>query len=104
AESLDAVGADAFFADRRLKVRPDVAVISLVRGREGSRPEVTAREGDLSTVKMNADLAAESPLKPKHVIIRRATAAGRARRRGARAVTVVGRGDAGIDLVLDAFD
>ncbi|MDQ2621932.1 MAG: hypothetical protein M3Y45_02715 [Actinomycetota bacterium] len=104
AESVDAAGAEAFFADRRLKAKPDLAVIGLVRGAQGSRPEVTAREGDLSTVRMDAGLAAESPLKPKHVIIRRVTAAGRASRRGARAVTVIGRDDAGIDLLLDVFD
>ncbi len=103
AEGADAVGAEAFFADRRLKVKPGLAVIGLVRGAD-DRPEVTAREGDLSTAKMSVELAAESPLKPGRVIIRRQTAAGRARRRGARAVTVVGRGDAGIDVVMDAFD
>lgn len=104
AESADAAGAEALFGDRRLEVKPDVAVIGLVRAAAEGRPEITAREGDLSTVAMSAELAAESPLKPKRVIIRRATAAGRARRRGARAVTVVGRGDLGVDLVLDLLD
>lgn len=104
AESADAGGAEAFFGDRRLKVKPDVAVIGLTRAAPGSKPQVTGREGDLSTVAMDADLAAASPLRPQRVIIRRTTAAGRARRRGARATTVVGRDDLAVDLILDVFD
>ena len=50
------------------------------------------------------ELAADSPLKPKTVALRTQTAATVARRRGLRATTVVGRGETGIDVLLDASE
>lgn len=104
AESDGAAGAEAFYLDRRLKVRPGVAVIGLVAAASGSQPQATGREGDLTGVKMDRSLIADSPLKPEPVTIRRDTAAGRARRRGARAITLVASGEAGVELVFDALD
>lgn len=104
AESDGAAGAEALWSDPRLDVKPGVAVIGLVTTAPGARPEVTAREGDLSGVRMNPELTDPSPLKPQPVVIRRDTAAGRARRRGPRAITVVGRGEEGLDLVFDAIE
>ena len=54
--------------------------------------------------RMSPDLAASSPLKPKTVALRNETAATIARRRGLRATSVVGRGEAGVDLLLDASE
>lgn len=104
AESDDAAGAEAFYSDPRLKVRPGVAVIGLVTAAPDGKPEATGREGDLTGVRMEFALAAGSPLKPREVAIRRDTAAGRARRRGARATTLVGRDEEGIELVFDAIE
>lgn len=104
AESDGAAGAEAFYSDPRLKVRPEVSVIGLVTAAANGEPEATGREGDLTSVKMEFGLAGDSPLKPHPVAIRRDTAAGRARRRGARATTLVGRGDAGLGLIHDAID
>ncbi len=104
AEQASAAGAGAFFADGRLKLKQGCAVINLVRGARASTPEVTGSEGDLMPTRMNPELAGESPLKPKVVALRSATSATVARRRGLRATTVVGRGEAGTDLLLDAAE
>jgi len=79
-------------------------VIGLVTAATGARPQATAREGDLSGVTMSFDLAEKSPARPERVTIRRDTAAGRARRRQARAVTLVGRGESGRDFLLDVIE
>lgn len=104
AESDGAAGAEAFYSDRRLKVKPGVVVIGMVAASPGAGPQATGREGDLSSTAMDFDLVEQSPLRPRRVAIRRDTAAGLARRRGARAVTVVGLGDEGLDLVFDALE
>jgi hypothetical protein len=104
AEHSSAGGAEAFFGDGRLKLKDGCAVINLVRGARSSGPEVTAREGDLATTRMNPGLAGESPLRPKQVALRTQTAATIARRRNLRATTVVGRGETGIDLIMDLAD
>ncbi len=104
AESDGAAGAEAFYTDRRLKVKPDVAVVGMVAAAPGGRPQATGREGDLAGTAMAYDLVSSSPLEPERVTIRRDTAAGRAARRGARAVTIVGRGEEGLDLLFDAME
>jgi|GEM_PF-1480080 hypothetical protein len=104
AEYSSAGGATAFFGDSRLTLKKSCAVVNLVRGAHASSPEVTGREGDLASIRMNPSLAADSPLKPKRVVLRSQTAAVVARRRNLRATTVVGRGEAGIDVILDAAD
>ena len=97
-------GAMAFFGDSRLRLKSDCAVINLLRGARASSPEVTGSEGDLLPTRMSPELAAESPLQPKTVALRGQTAATIARRRGLRATTVVGRGEAGVDVILDAAE
>lgn len=104
AESDGAAGAEAFYSDPRLKVRSEIAVIGLVPAAPDGKPEATGREGDLTSVSMEFGLAGSSPLKPHQVAIRRDTAAGRARRRGARATTLVGRGETGMDLIFDTIE
>ena len=104
AEYASAGGAGAFFSDSRLKLKEGCALINLVRGARNASPEVTAREGDLAMSRMSPELAAESPLRPKPVVLRSQTAAGMARRVGLRATTVVGRGEAGIDVLLDTLE
>ncbi len=103
-EYSSAAGASAFFADSRLKLKQGAALVNLVRGARASGPEVTGSEGDLMPTRMNPELAAGSPLKPKRVVLRNQTAATIARRRGLRATTVVGRGEAGVDVLLDASE
>jgi len=104
AEHSSAGGAAAFFGDSRLTLKKTCAVVNLVRGARASAPEVTGREGDLASTRMSASLAADSPLKPKRVVLRSQTAALVARRRNLRATTVVGRGEPGVDVLLDAAD
>ena len=103
-EYASAGGASTFFADSRLKLKPECALVNLVRGARSSTPELTGSEGDLMPTRMNPELAAGSPLKPKTVALREQTAATIARRRGLRATTVVGRGEAGVDVLLDASE
>lgn len=104
AEHSSAGGAVGFFSDRRLKLKEGCALINLVRGARGAAPEVTGSEGDLMPTGMNPELAAESPQRPKTVALRSQTAATVARRFGLRATTVVGRGEPGVDLMLDATE
>ena len=110
AESQSAGGAAGFFGRRRSVVTGSPAVISFVRGRRGgsaldrSPILLTAREGDLTTLRMSFDLGAGSPLKPEAAILRRTTTALIARRRGLRATTVVGRGDKASGLALDLVE
>jgi hypothetical protein len=111
AETRSAAGADAFFGQRRNPIVGSPALINFVRGAgEGSGPLsappvlLTAREGDLATLRMSYDLGSESPLKPKPAILRRTSNALLARRRGLRATTVVGRGERSTDLGLDLIE
>lgn len=104
AESDGAAGAEAFYSDRRLKVGSRVKVIGLVAADPQGKPQATAREGDLTTTTMATDLVAASPARPEPVIIRRDTAAGRASRRRVEAITIIGHGEAGLDLVFDALE
>jgi hypothetical protein len=89
-------------------------IINFVKGSGGgsgplTAPPVllTAKEGDLATLRMNVDLGSESPLKPEPAILRRTTAALLARRQGLRAITVVGQGEtaseAGLDVIEKVF-
>ena len=68
---------------------------------------LTAKEGDLATLRMSFELGSESPLDPERAILRRTTSALLARRRGLRATTVVGGGERstglGLDLVEQSF-
>jgi len=114
AERSSAGGASVFFSDFEKTIRSqDAAVINFVNGapqgaikRPGHEPRVllTAREGDLATLKMSDELGAESPIKPESAILRSATAATVARRSGIRATSVVGSGDDTVDVGLDLID
>jgi hypothetical protein len=111
AETRSAAGAAKFFGRRRSPSDSSPVVINFVKGAGGgtgplSAPPVllTAREGDLATLRMSDELGSESPLKPKPSILRRTTAALLARRRGLRATTVVGQGETATDLGLDAIE
>jgi hypothetical protein len=109
AETRSAAGAAAFFG-RRSPVRSRPTVVNFVNGRRGGSALdrtpilMTAREGDLSTLKMSFELAADSPLNPERAILRRTTAALIARRRGLAATTIVGRGERVSSLSLDLID
>jgi hypothetical protein len=111
AETRAAAGAAAFFGQRRNPIDGNPAVINFVRGAgSGSGPLsapaalLTAREGDLATLRMSYELGSQSPLKPKASILRRTSNALLARRRGLRATTVVGRGETSADLGLDLIE
>ena len=111
AETRSAAGAGAFFGWRKNPIEGNPALINFVRGDgEGSGPLsappvlLTAREGDLATLRMSFDLGSDSPRKPKRAILRRNTSAMLARRRGLRATTVVGRGESSTDLGLDLVE
>ena len=104
AGSSSAGGAAAFFSNTRLNLKDGCALVNMVRGARGTAPEVTGSEGDLMPTRMSPELAEQSPLKPKMVALRAQTAATIARRSGLRATTVVGRGESGVDVVLDAAD
>ncbi len=111
AENRSAAGADAFFGGRRNPIVTNPALINFVRGDgQGSGPLsappvlLTAREGDLATLRMSYELGSESPLKVEPAILRRNTNAVAARRRGLRATTVVGRGESSTDLGLDLVE
>jgi hypothetical protein len=114
AETRSAAGAAAFFAQRKNPIETSPVVVNFVRGAEPSTgPEsripvlLTAKEGDLATLRMSYELGSESPIEPERAILRRTTGALLARRRGLRATTVVGRGERstglGLDLVEQAF-
>jgi hypothetical protein len=111
AETRLAAGAAVFFGRRRSPVDGNLAVINFVKGAgDGSgvlsAPPVlvTAKEGDLATLRMSGDLAGGSPIKPKPAILRRSTSALLARRRGLRATTVVGQGETASDVALDIIE
>ncbi len=111
AETRSAAGADAFFGQRKNPIETNPAIVNFVRGAgEGSGPLsappvlLTAKEGDLATLRMSYDLGSESPLKPKPSILRRVSCALLARRRGLRATTIVGRGETASDLGLDLIE
>lgn len=112
AEAGSAQGAAAFFDDYQSSLRAkNAAVINFVNGAapgprltRKARVLITAREGDLATMKMNDELGSESPIKPEPAILRKTTAATVARRRGMRSTTVVGSGDDAVDVGLDLID
>ncbi len=111
AETISAAGAAKFFARRRGPLDGTPVVINFVKGAGSgagplSAPPVllTAKEGDLSTLRMNSELGSGSPLRPKPAILRQTTAALLARRRGLRATTVVGQGETASEVGLDAIE
>ncbi len=112
AETGSAQGAAAFFSGFESDLRAgDAAVINFVNGSApGSRITrkarvlITAKEGDLASMKMNDEMGSESPIKPEPAILRKTTAATIARRRGLRSTTVVGSGDDAVDVGLDLID
>jgi len=112
AESASAKGAASFFADFEAPLRAeDALVVNFMNGAgSGSvlarknRVLLTAKEGDLATMKMNYEAGKASPIKPEPAILRSITAATIARRRGIRATTVVGSGDDAVDVGLDLID
>ncbi len=112
AETTSAQGAAEFFKGFEDDLRAEnAAVINFVNGAEpGSvltrkaRVLITAREGDLATMKMNSEMASESPIEPEPAILRTTTAATIARRRGLRATSVVGSSDDAVDVGLDLID
>ena len=111
AETVSSSGSASFFSRRRGPLDGTPAVINFVKGAgEGSGPLsappvlLTAKEGDLATLRMSNELGSESPLKPKPAILRRTTAALLARRRGLRATTVVGQGETATELGLDLIE
>ncbi|MEX0620132.1 MAG: hypothetical protein WD181_00965 [Solirubrobacterales bacterium] len=111
AESRSAAGAEKFFGRRRSPMEGNPVVVNFVKGQGGgtgplSAPPilVTAKEGDLVTLRMNGDLSSQSPLRPKPAILRRTSAALLARRRGLRATTIVGQGETASDVGLDVIE
>ena len=105
-ESASAAGAEAFLREVSASREGRPALIALIDGgpgpgRNSNGPLVTAREGDLSVMPMNDELAGPGGTGPGRAILRRLTAAGVARRRGLVATSVVGSGDEAIDLVLE---
>ena len=112
AETGSAQGAAAFYKGFEDDLRAeDAAVINFVNGATpGTAPTrktrvlITAREGDLASMKMNDEMVSESPIKPEPAILRSTTAATIARRRGIRSTTVVGSGDDAVDVGLDLID
>ncbi|MFM8888619.1 MAG: hypothetical protein ACKOGM_01325 [Solirubrobacterales bacterium] len=105
-ESASAAGAEAFLREVSASREGRPALIALIDGGPGPGtssvgPLVTAREGDLSVMPMNDELAGPGGTGPGRAILRRLTAAGVARRRGLVATSVVGSGDEAIDLVLE---
>jgi hypothetical protein len=109
AESASAGGAGAFFG-RRSPVTGAPALINFVasnrRGGTLDRPPMllTAREGDLATLRMSYELGSDSPFKPERAILRRQTAALGARRDGLAATTIVGNDERVRDLALDIIE
>ena len=111
AETDSAAGADAFFSRRKDPIVTTPALINFVRGAgrgPGPLPApavlLTAREGDLATLRMSYELGSESPREPEAAILRKNSSALLARRRGLRATTVVGRGEDSTDLGLDLVE
>jgi hypothetical protein len=109
AEAASAGGAGAFFG-RRSPVSGSPALINFVAAnrRAGALDRgpmlLTAREGDLATLRMSYELGDQSPLKPERAILRRQTAALGARRDGLAATTIVGSDDRVRDLALDLVE
>lgn len=105
-ESAAAAGAAEFLGEVAASREGKPALIALVEGGPGrgipsKGPLVTAREGDLSVLAMNDELAGPGGTGPERAILRKLTAAGVARRRGLVATSVVGSGEASIDLALE---
>lgn len=105
-ESASAAGADEFFRHTpRELAASNVSVVNFVAAdRSAERVQVTEREGDLATLKMSTELADECEVEPEAVIYRTYTGAVAARRRGLRAVTLIGQGEDGVDTGLDLAD
>lgn len=112
AESSSAKGAAAFYSAFDAPLRAENSlIVNFVNGfdagsvlKRKDRVLLTAREGDLATVKMNNELGKASPIRPEAAILRLTTGATIARRRGLRATTVVGSGDDAVDVGLDLID
>lgn len=106
AESAAGAGGADFFKRAPLEMGANNAlVINFIAGDESAeRVQVTAREGDLATLRMNSELAADCRLVPEPAILRNTTGAVAARRRGIKAVTVIGRGIEAVDTGLDLAD
>ena len=106
AESATGAGGSQFFRRAPLEMSANNAlVINFIVGDESAeRIQITAREGDLATLRMNSELAADCRLDPEPAILRTTTGAVAARRRGIRAVTIVGRDDEAVDTGLDLAD
>ena len=117
AESSSAKGAADFFPRFEQPLRAENSlVVNFVNGgadakspgrsvlSRNNRVLLTAKEGDLATVKMNDEAGKASPIKPEPAILRTITGATIARRRGIRATTVVGSGDDAVDVGLDLID
>ncbi|MBK5111131.1 MAG: hypothetical protein JJE10_07150 [Thermoleophilia bacterium] len=105
-ESASGAGATDFFGRAPQELGDSNAtVVNFIAGDESAdRVQITAREGDLTTLKMNSELGADSEQDPEPAILRSNTGALAARRSGIRAVTVVGRGDEAVDTALDMAD
>ncbi len=106
AESAAGAGGADFFKRVPLEMGANNAlVINFIAGDESAdRVQITAREGDLATLRMNSELAAECRLDPEPAILRSTTGAFAARRRGIKAITVIGRSDEAVDTGLDLAD
>lgn len=105
-ESASAAGAADFFrrAPRELGAGGAGVINFIAADESAERVQITAREGDLATLKMSTELAAGCELDPEAAILRSMTAAVAARRRGIRAITVIGNGDDAVDTGLDLAD
>ncbi len=117
AESSSAKGAASFFESFEGPLKAENALVvnfvngsetgsdtGSVLGKKSKRVLLTAKEGDLATVRMNDEVGKASPIKPEPAILRTITGATIARRRGIRATTVVGNGDDAVDVGLDLID
>lgn len=111
AESRDAAGAASFLREIAPTRDGRPVLINLIdggavggrQGIGGTGPLVTAREGDLSVLVMDDELAPDGRSSPRRAILRRLTAAGVARRRGMRGCSLIGTDDSVVDLALDVI-
>lgn len=104
AESVSAKGSSAWFSTHQVgtpQKRP--LVVNYTPG-DGKKAELTSREGDLATLRMNGAAELETEVKYSEVKLSRLTSGAVARRHGLDAVTVVDNNDDAIDLGLDLID
>ena len=104
AESVQSKGAAAYFSSHQVGnhlMRP--LIVNYLRG-AGGKAALTAREGDLATLKMDGAADLDTEVDFETVRLSRLTSATVARRHGLRAVTVLDNNDDAIDLGLDLFD